>query len=108
MLEIKFTGHLGADAQVKDVKDQKVINFSVGSTKKYTTGDGEKKSITTWVECSMWRKTDNISAHLKKGKHVLISGDPSASAFNSKENQEAKGVLHCNVNDLEFLDKAPE
>jgi single-stranded DNA-binding protein len=55
----------------------------------------------------MWRKTDNISPFLKKGKHVLVKGEPSARAYLSKEGLEPKGVLHCFVEEFEFLDKAP-
>lgn len=105
MNELTLTGYLGNDAQVKEVKDQKVINFSVGTSRNFTDVAGEKKSVTTWVDCSLWRKTDNISTYLTKGKHVLIKGEPSATAYLSKENLEPKGVLHCNIEDIEFLDK---
>lgn len=107
MNEIKFTGYLGADAQVRDANNQKVIGFSVGTTKTYTNKDGEKKSITTWIECSLWGKSDTFSTYLTKGKHVLISGEPSASAYIPKDSTEAKATLLCNVSDIEFLDKAP-
>ncbi len=106
MNEITLTGYLGNDAQVKNIKDQKVINFSVATSKNYTDQAGEKKSTTTWVDCSMWRKTDNISVHLIKGKHVLVKGEPSAQAYIPKEGTEAKAVLHCSVEEIEFLDRA--
>lgn len=105
MNEITVTGYLGNDAQVKDVKDQKVINFSVATNRNFTDATGAKKSSTTWVECSMWRKSDNVSTYLKKGKHVLVKGEPSASAYLSKDTLEPKGVMHCFVEEIEFLDK---
>ncbi len=105
MNEITLTGYIGNDAQVKKVNDQKVINFSVATYKSYTDPAGEKKSTTTWIDCSMWRKTDNISTFLTKGKHVLIKGEPSVSAYVPKDAAEPKGVLQCYVDELEFLDK---
>ncbi len=103
MLSITFTGNLGADAVVKDVKDQKVINFSVASTKHYTNAAGEKKEDTTWIDCSLWRKTDNISNHLTKGKKVLIVGEPGTSAFMPKDGGEPRATLQCTVEEIEFI-----
>ena len=56
-----FTGNLGADSVVKDVKDQKVINFSVASTQTYTDSSGEKKENTTWIDWGRFTKRKNLT-----------------------------------------------
>jgi len=110
MKQFTGIGFVGADAQVKEVKDKKVINFNIGISDNKKNSEGEKSSTTTWVECSIWREKDKdkISTYIKKGKHVFIQGDIEVSAYLPKDSSEPRGVLHVNVDEIEFLDKAAE
>lgn len=108
MLRIQTTGNLGKDAIVNDVNGVKAINFSVASTERYKDANGNVKDVTTWLECTIWRKSAEIAKHLKKGTKVLIEGKPEAKYFAS-EKQEGTSInafLHINVSNLEFLSPA--
>ncbi len=95
MLKIIFTGNLGKDAELKEIKGYKVINFSVAVK--------VSKEETKWIECAMWRKLDQstiIVDYLKKGTKVLIEGEPMA--------QEHNGVAYfkTRVSNVELLSVA--
>ena len=96
MLKIIFTGNLGRDAEIKEIKDYKVINFSVGVK--------VSKDETKWLDCAMWRKSDQstiIVDYLKKGTKVLIEGEPNAQEHNGK------AYLKVRVSNVELLGGAP-
>jgi single-strand DNA-binding protein len=96
MLKIIFTGNLGRDAEIRETKEFRAINFSVGVK--------VSKEETKWLDCAMWRKSDQstiIVDYLKKGTKVLIEGEPNAQEHNGK------AYLKVRVSNVELLGGAP-
>jgi single-strand DNA-binding protein len=96
MYKIIFTGNVGKDAEVKEIKGYKVINFSVAVK--------VSKEVIQWTECAIWRKLDqsvSIADYLKKGTKVLIEGEPSVEIYNEK------AYLKTRVSNVELLGAAP-
>ena len=61
-----FDGRLARDAELKDLGENKVCNFSVGSN----VGFGDKQK-TLWLDCSIWgRRGEALNDSLKKGQQV--------------------------------------
>ena len=105
MLKMFVAGALGGDAIVKEFGSRKVINFSVAVHKEYRNHEGTKVSKTEWVNARYWRNENqsvSVAEFLKKGKKVLLEGDPAVEAFISKDN-EAKGGLILTVKSLELM-----
>lgn len=51
----EFIGHIGNDAEVKDLGTNQVINFSVAISESYVNKTtNEKITNTTWFECAKW------------------------------------------------------
>lgn len=101
MLKAQIIGHLGKDAEIKEVNGQYVIEFSVAHSVKDKSGS----SLTTWVKCSFWKQTrDNcrVAEFLKKGTQVHVHGDISARAYLTKSG-EAAPDLSIRVSDLQLL-----
>jgi single stranded DNA-binding protein len=83
-----FTGRLTADAVVRNVKgDRKVTGFNVAINDRFKTKDGEKREITTFVECSYW-VNPGLAEYLKKGGIVEIAGRVEPRAW-MKDGQTA-------------------
>ena len=62
-----FDGRLARDAELKDLGDNKVCNFSIGSN----VGFGEKQK-TIWLDCSIWgRRGEALNDSLKKVNKFL-------------------------------------
>ena len=108
MLQLNIIGHLGNDAQVKDIEDKKVISFSVATSKKSKTRSGETKDLTTWVSCSYWITNPTVAQYLKKGTQVFCQGEMAVYMYDS-QNGEKRTDIHLTVRDLKLLSsKTPE
>jgi single-strand DNA-binding protein len=100
-----FSGRLTADAEVRNVKgDRKVTGFTVAINDRFKTKDGEKREITTYVECSYW-VNPGLAEYLKKGVIVEIFGRIEAKAW-KKQDGEAMANLTCNVGTIKLLGKS--
>lgn len=100
-----LSGNIGNDATVTDVKNRKAINFDVAVSKDYTNSKGEKVERTEWVRAVIWRNQDadmKLLDYLKKGKKVLIEGEPSSTGYQSKTG-DVKSTLNIIVKEFEFL-----
>ena len=91
-----------ADAEVRNVKgDKKVTGFTVAINDRFKTKDGEKREITTYVECSYW-VNPGLAEYLRKGTIVEIFGRMEARAWVNKVG-EAQANLACNVGTIKLL-----
>lgn len=103
MQRLEIIGHLGNDAEVKDLGQNQVINFSVAVSETYTNKTtNEKITKTTWFECAKWGNNTAVAQYLKKGQQVFISGTPIARAW-QKEDGTLVSVLGVNVLSLQLL-----
>ncbi len=105
MLKLLLAGALGSDAEVKEVGNNKAVNFDVAIHKDYKNSKGEKVEKTEWVHAVLWKGKDQstkIADYLKKGKRVILEGEPGVDAYLSKTN-EPKAALTINVKNVEFI-----
>ena len=63
-------GRLGNDCVVREVKEQFAISFSIAVSEKR----GENYA-TTWLNFTLWSKTNKLAEYLKKGKLVSVVSD---------------------------------
>lgn len=103
MLRLTVTGNLGRDAEVKQINQNFVINFSVAHTTKYRDQQGVQQSRTTWINCAYWTdRQPAVAQYLTKGTQVLVEGEPEVEWFNTKQN----GIVasqKCRVRTIELL-----
>ena len=103
MIKLTMIGHLGKDAEVRDVNARKVIAFNVAHTEKYRDSSGTQQEKTTWVRCSYWTDNTNVAPYLKKGTHVYVEGTPSADAYMSSTQNQPMANLDLRVIKIELL-----
>lgn len=108
MIELQLIGHLGKDAEVKEIGNTKVINFSVAVTERFKNQKGELVENTTWVDVAKWGTNVTVAQYLKKGTQVYISGKPSARGYISNGSNEANGVLCVTAFNIKLLGSAQE
>ncbi|QEM06436.1 single-stranded DNA-binding protein [Mucilaginibacter rubeus] len=98
-----FTGRLTADAEVKELKnDKKVTNFTVALNTKFKTKAGDKKEKSVFVDCSYW-VNPGLAIYLTKGAIVEINGWVEAEAYLSNKDQTAKSRLVCSVDKIKLF-----
>lgn len=104
-----FAGFIGANCRTRVDGDNVAIQFSVGVTKQYRNRQNVPVSKTTWIGCTLWRKTTNlgtISNYLVKGKYVIVIGEPSVRCYIDSEGK-AKALQDCRVSEIELGGSAP-
>lgn len=96
MLKMQVIGYLGRDAEVSEINPENMaIKFSVAHT---------YKDKTVWVDCTIFRKPNNlgIAQYLKKGTQVHVDGLPSVCAYTTNTGEVA-GKMQLIVNDVQLL-----
>jgi single-strand DNA-binding protein len=73
---IIIVGNVGRDPEMRYTPSgQAVTSFSVATSRKYTSSNGEQISETIWFRVSAWGKQAEIcNQYLKKGSKVLVEG----------------------------------
>lgn len=74
--KIIIIGNLGRDPEMRYTPSgQGVTDFSVATSNKYTTSDGNQVDETTWFRITTWGKLAEVcNQYLKKGRRVLVEG----------------------------------
>ena len=73
---IIIAGNLGKDPEMRYTPSgQAVTSFSVATSRKYTSSNGEQVNETIWFRVSAWGKQAEVcNQYLKKGSKVLVEG----------------------------------
>lgn len=71
-----LVGNLGRDPEMRYTpQGTPVTSFSVATSRKYNTADGQQKEETVWFRISVWGKqAETVNQYLTKGRQVLVEG----------------------------------
>ena len=100
MLRLELIGNLTGDAELKEIDNWKVINFSVAHNEKH----GQKEKV-TYIRCAWWFSKDKRAAvvdFLKKGTQVFVEGTPDATAYTNQAGNSVAS-LELNIARLQLL-----
>ena len=89
MITLHFTGHIGRDAEIKEVNGKQVIKFAVAAKQ-------GKDETAIWVNCDYWTAT-KVGQFIKKGTQIAIVGQLKEREHDGKKYQS------CNVMQIELL-----
>lgn len=93
---VLLIGRLVRDPELKQVKDNSLVNFSIAS-------NGFKKEEVNFFDCTAWNKlADIINQYCKKGKQVAIEGRLKQSVWTDQEGQKRTKVT-IEVESLQML-----
>jgi single-strand DNA-binding protein len=73
MIVMNISGNLTADAIVKNVNGNEVVNFTIASNNRYKGAGGEIKEEVTFINCSIWDKAE-AAQYLYKGRSINAIG----------------------------------
>lgn len=107
IFETRLIGNIGKDATIKNMeRGVFAINFPVAHNKNWKDKrNGESKTRTTWVNCTIWKKEGanlRILDFLKKGALVELTGTPFAKAF-TQEDGFIRTEIRLNVSKTNIL-----
>ena len=73
--KIIIVGNLGRDPETRELSGNTVTNFSVATSRSWTSASGEKKEETVWFRVAAWgRLGETCAQFLAKGRKVLVEG----------------------------------
>jgi single-strand DNA-binding protein len=84
--KIIVIGNLGRDPEMRYTPNgQSVTTFSVASSRRYTTADGERREETEWFNVNAWgRLADLCNQYLAKGRQVFVQGRIQSRSYEDK------------------------
>ena len=110
--KLTIVGYLGDDPQLRYTPDgTPCCSFSVATSKKWTTKDGQQHENTVWFRVTAWRKLGEIcEQYLRKGRPVLVEGElrePRAGQGRDGEWKASLEVVALQVKFLPYRDGGP-
>jgi single-strand DNA-binding protein len=97
-------GNLGRDPELRYTPGGKAVaSFSLATTDRWTSADGEKKESTTWHNIVAWGKqAEVIKEYLTKGRQVYIEGRIDNRSYEDKDGNK-RYVSEVVVQSFQFI-----
>jgi len=105
MAEIKFTGNVGKDAELRwTPSGRAVLNFSVADSKSKKLENGEWETLAEqWMNCAIWGDLAEFFAEkLKKGSRVTVYGEFYSRKYEAKDGTQGVS-LDVNVKGVDIM-----
>lgn len=88
----QLTGRLTKDARVLTSEDgREFIAFTVAENFSYKTKEGERKQLTSYVDCAYGRST-KLAPYLTKGTIVSVSGRLKPRIYTNRRGEQQAGI----------------
>ena len=90
---VTLIGNVGADPEVRAAGSGRVAQFSVATTRQWTSQAGEKQAKTEWHRIVAWdnargaKLADVVEKYVKKGDKIYVEGRIEYRQWQDKENQ---------------------
>jgi len=106
---VLLAGNLTKDPEIRYTPGgDPVLNFVVGTNRRYTTKAGEQKEEASFVGCTAWGKTaENIATYLKKGDPIWIQGRIKAEEYEDKDGKK-QSKTKVTVDFMQFIGRKKE
>jgi single-strand DNA-binding protein len=111
--KITLIGNLGADPEIRTTPNgSKGAQFSVATSRSWTSASGEKQEKTEWHKCVAWNAgtksglADIIEKYVKKGDKLYLEGRVEYRSYEDKD-QQTRYVTEVNVREVLLLGSKP-
>lgn len=87
--KVMIIGNLGRDPEIRQAGENKVANFTVAVTERFTDRAGQRQERTEWVNVVVWRKLAEIAQqYLRKGSQVYVEGRLQTRSWDDQNGQK--------------------
>ena len=101
--KVILIGNLGRDAEIRQTDHATVANFSIATTERWKSRDGEKQEHTEWQRIVLWGKVaESLGQYLVKGKQVCVEGSIRTEKWTDKDGNE-KTTQKINATEVTLL-----
>jgi len=107
--KIMVIGNLGTDPEMRYTPSgTPVTSFRIAVTRRYNTGEGERREETEWFTVVAWNKlAEQCNQFLSKGRRAYVEGRLRSRRFERRDGTPGF-VNEINANAILFLDQAQE
>lgn len=105
MADIKFTGNVGKDAELRwTPSGRPVLNFSVADSKSKKLDNGEWETLAEqWLNCAIWGDLAEYYAEkIKRGARLTVYGDFMSRKYEAKDGTPGTS-LDVNVKGVDIM-----
>ena len=108
--KVMLIGNLGNDPEIRTTTGgNKVAQFSVATSRQWSSASGEKQEKTEWHKCVAWNQgqrgtglADIVERYVRKGDKIYVEGRVEYRQYEDKEKQ-TKYVTEINVREILLL-----
>ena len=102
--KVQFIGRLGADPEVKDVKDGgQMVTLNIATTETFPQ-NGERKEVTDWHRVVAFRHIADFAAkYLSKGRLVYVEGKLKTRSWEDEDGNK-KYLTEVRATEIKPLD----
>jgi single-strand DNA-binding protein len=85
--QVILVGNLGGDPELRyTASGIAVCNFSLATSRKWTSKDNQPQEETQWHRCVAWAKTAEVcNRYLSKGKQVFVQGEIRYETYQAED-----------------------
>lgn len=104
--KITIIGNLGRDPEMRYLPSgDPVTSFSVATSERFRTRDGQQQERTTWFRVSAFGKlAETCNQFLHKGSYVYVEGTLSQQEYTDREGVQRQS-LEVRAREMRMLDK---
>lgn len=106
---IEIIGNVGQDPNIKNRQSdgKPIVTFSVATSKRYKTADGEQREDTQWHKVTAFPGTSEyvIACHTKKGSCVFCAGEMHYDSYTNQQTGQTQYYATIHLREFQMLSK---
>ena len=104
--KVMLIGNLGRDPETRSTPSgQTVTSFSVATTRRYNSRDGQRQEETEWYNIEAWGRLAEICGqYLQKGSKVYIEGRGKTDTWDDRETGQKRSKFKVVAQEMKMLD----
>lgn len=106
---IEIIGNVGQDPNIKNRQSdgKPIVTFSVATSKRYKTADGEQREDTQWHKVTAFPGTSEyvIACHTKKGSCVYCAGEMHYDSYMNQQTGQTQYYATIHLREFQMLSK---
>ena len=106
---IEIIGNVGQDPNIKNRQSdgKPIVTFSVATSKRYKTAEGEQREDTQWHKVTAFPGTSEyvIACHTKKGSCVFCAGEMHYDSYMNQQTGQTQYYATIHLREFQMLSK---
>ena len=106
---IEIIGNVGQDPNIKNRQSdgKPIVTFSVATSERYKTADGEQREDTQWHKVTAFPGTSEyvIACHTKKGSCVFCAGEMHYDSYMNQQTGQTQYYATIHLREFQMLSK---